>query len=85
MSMVQVLDIIALSGGKFGSLRIIATFFFSFFIPLLRNQYMLEQIGEVRKKRSPIEMTLEGEDLETRKEEAIQSVSNRQKVTSTVW
>jgi hypothetical protein len=45
------LDILALSGGKFGSLRIIATFFFSFFMPHLRGLHMFEILGEVKQKK----------------------------------
>ena len=48
MELIYFLDMIALCGGKFGSLRIIATFFFAYFMPHLRGLNMLEAIGEKR-------------------------------------
>jgi len=43
----SILDNLALAGGHFGALRIIATFFFSFFIGGLRNIRIMEEVSEV--------------------------------------
>ena len=82
LSLISVLDILALSGGKFGALRIIFTFFFSFFMPSLRFNMMLEKIAEVRNKPSPKKGQV---NLNDRKEEAMQVIKGRGRFTSTCW
>ena len=81
LSLISVLDILALSGGKFGALRIIFTFFFSFFMPSLRFNMMLEQIAEVRNKPSP----KGNRSFNEKKDDAVQVIKGRGRFISTCW
>ena len=83
VSIMFMLDIIALCGGKFGSLRIIATFFFAFFMPQLKGLNMLEAIGE--KRQSANTRSFNEISAKNKKLVAAQTVMGRKRITSTCW
>ena len=78
----SLLDILALAGGKFGALRIIATFLFSFFMPALKFNFILENIAEVRHQPTKPDGY---QNLDLMKIEALKVIKGRGKYTSTCW
>ena len=80
----DVLDILAMCGGKFGALRIIATFVFSFFMPHLKNLFIFEHIGEIKTKKSN-KVDTASDDIQSKKSKAFKAIADRKRMTSTCW